>query len=336
MKRKHFLHAACAMLTALTLAACGDNGSTGGGTTTGASTGPGANAGTKHLTIGFAQTGAESDWRAANTASVQAEAAKRGDTLNFIAADGKPDNQIKALQTFIAQGVDVIMLDPLVDTGWTPILKEAKAAKIPVIIADRRIDSPEDLYVTFVGSDFIEEGKRAGEWLVKKTGGKAVIAELQGSLGAAPANDRKKGFEDAIKSHPDMKIVLSQTGEFTRAKGKEVMETFLKSAEGKNITALFAHNDDMALGAIQAIKDAGKQPGKDIIVVSVDGVKAALEAISRGEINCTVECNPLLGPTLFDMAHKIAAGQEVPKTTYSKEELFDETNVKEALPNRKY
>lgn len=289
------------------------------------------------LVVGFAQVGAESAWRTANSKSIRDEAAKRGIDLKFSDAQQKQENQIKAVRSFIAQKVDVIILAPVVETGFEPVLREAKQAGIPVILSDRRADVSDDsLYVTFIGADFIQEGRRAGKFLVDKTGGKAVIAELQGTPGSAPANDRKKGFEEIIKDHPDMKVVLSQTGDFTRAKGKEVMEAFLKSPEGKNINALYAHNDDMALGAIQAIEAAGLKPGKDIVIVSVDGVKSAFEAMAEGKINCTVECNPLIGPQLFDLVGKVAAKQSVPKRVDVQEGVYTQEQAAAALPTRQY
>lgn len=289
------------------------------------------------LTVGFAQVGAESGWRTANTNSIQSEAKARGITLNFADAQQKQENQIRALRSFIAQHVDVIALSPVVKTGWEPVLNEAKRAHIPVIFSDRNADVPDDLYATFIGSDFVEEGRRAGNWLAKATNGKAMIAELQGTTGADPANDRKKGFEEAISKFPDMKIIKSQTGDFTRTGGKQVMEAFLKSPEGKQITAVFSHNDDMALGAIQALEEAGIKPGVDIKIVSIDGIKPAFEAILAGKLNCTVECNPLLGPQLFDAAAKLAAGQPVPKRITSQEGIFDQSTVTpEIVASRKY
>src|SRR5205823_12926261 len=188
------------------------------------------------------------------------------------------------------------------ESGWETVLREAKAAKIPVILTDRAVNvKDESLWVTFMGSDFLEEGRKAGRWLVEKmkdAKGDVNIVELQGTVGSAPAIDRKKGFEEILKGKDKYKIIRSQTGDFTRAKGKEVMEAFLK-AEGKKINVLFAHNDDMAIGAIQAIEAAGLKPGKDIVIVSIDGVKGAFEAMMQGKLNVTVECNPLLGPTLM-------------------------------------
>jgi len=289
------------------------------------------------LVVGFAQVGAESAWRTANTESIKSEAAKRGIELKFSDAQQKQENQIKAVRSFIAQKVDVIILAPVVEAGFEPVLKEAKRAKIPVILSDRRAKVTDDsLYVTFIGSDFVEEGRRAAQFLVEKMNGKAVIAELEGTPGSAPANDRKKGFDEVIAKHPDMKVIMSQTGDFTRAHGKEVMEAFLKSPEGKSINVLFAHNDDMALGAIQAIEAAGRKPGQDIVIVSIDGVKAAFEAMAEGKLNCTVECNPLIGPQLFDLVQAVAAGKEVPKRVDAQEGVHTQEHAKEELPNRKY
>jgi galactofuranose transport system substrate-binding protein len=284
--------------------------------------------GNKPLVVGFSQTGAESGWRTANTKSIKDEAAKRGVTLKFSDAQGDQENQIRALRSFIQQRVDVIAVAPITVNGWEPVLEEAKKAGIPVILTDRvvKVDDPS-LYVTFIGSDFVEEGRRAAEWLAKKAGGKAQIAELQGTPGAAPAIDRKKGFEEEIAKHPDMKIIKSQSGNFERGKGKEVMEAFLRSAEGSKITALYAHNDDMALGAIQAIEAAGKKPGKDILIVSIDGVRDAFQAMLDGKLNCSVECNPLLGPQLFDTIEKVKRGETVPKHIKTEEGLFEQSQV---------
>lgn len=289
------------------------------------------------IVVGFSQIGAESDWRKANTESIRGEADARDNIeLKFDDGQQKQENQIRAVRNFIAQGVDVIILAPVVETGWEPVLKEAKDADIPVIVSDRRPDVPEDYYVTFIGSDFVEEGRRAARFLVEKMGGQAVIAELTGTPGSAPANDREKGFAEIIDQESGMEVIYSQTGNFTRAQGKEVMEALLKSPEGKRINALYAHNDDMALGAIQAIEEAGLKPGEDIIIVSIDGVKAAFEAMVAGKLNCTVECNPLLGPQLFDAVEKIVAGESVPKRIETEEGVFTQEQAEAELPKRKY
>lgn len=289
----------------------------------------------KKIVVGFSQVGAESGWRTANTESIISEAKKRGIELKFSDAQQKQENQIKAIRSFIAQKVDVIGFSPVVVTGWEPVLNEAKRAKIPVILSDRAIDSKDtSLYVTFIGSDFIEEGRRAARFMIERKW-KGNIVELQGTVGSAPAIDRKAGFAEIMKSHPEFKIIKSQSGDFTRSKGKEVMEAFLK-AEGKNINILFAHNDDMAIGAIQAIEEYGLKPGKDIKIVSIDGVRAAFEAMIQGKLNCTVECNPLLGPQFFDAVEKIMAKKPLPKRIVVKEGVYPMETAKEVLPTRKY
>lgn len=293
-------------------------------------------ASSSQLTVGFSQIGAESGWRTAETNSIRSEAETRGVNLKFSDAQQKQENQIKAIRTFIAQKVDAIILAPVVETGWEQVLKEAKRASIPVILVDRGVNVSDDsLYTTLIASDFVEEGRMAGKWLAEKLGGKGNIVELQGTPGAAPAIDRQKGFMEVISAKPEMRVIKSQTGDFTRAKGKEVMEAFLK-AEGKNINALYAHNDDMALGAIQAIEEAGLKPGKDIIVISIDGVRGAFEAMIEGKLNATVECNPLLGPPAFDAIEKVRKGETLPKKTIVQDKLFDQSVAKDVIGERKY
>jgi ABC-type sugar transport system substrate-binding protein len=292
------------------------------------------------LVMGFSQVGAESEWRSANTRSVKEAAGQQGITLRFADAQQRQENQVKAIRSFIAQKVDVIAFSPVVESGWETVLREAKAAKIPVILTDRAVKvSDPALYATFIGSDFVEEGRRAGRWLLeraKKNPERAVnIVELQGTVGSAPAIDRKAGFEEVIKANPKLKITRSQTGDFTRTKGKEVMEAFLKG-EGKHIDVLFAHNDDMAIGAIQAIEEAGLKPGVDIIVISIDGVKGAFQAMAAGKLNVTVECNPLLGPQLMAVARDVVAGKPVPKRITVVEGVFTADTAARELPNRKY
>lgn len=294
----------------------------------------------KPLVIGFSQVGAESEWRTANTRSIKEAAQQAGITLKFADAQQKQENQVKAIRSFIAQRVDVIAFSPVVESGWETVLREAKAAKIPVILTDRAVNvSDKSLYVTFLGSDFVEEGRRAGRWLVeraKKTPERTFnIVELQGTVGSAPAIDRKKGFEEAIAGNPKLKVIRSQTGDFTRAKGKEVMEAFLKS-QGKAINVLYAHNDDMAIGAIQAIEEAGLKPGTDIIIVSIDGVRGAFEAMLAGKLNVTVECSPLLGPQLMQVARDVVAGKPVPARIVTEEGVFPAEVAAKELPRRKY
>jgi simple sugar transport system substrate-binding protein len=294
----------------------------------------------KKITLGFSQIGAESEWRTSNSESIKQAAKDAGIDLKFSDAQQKQENQIKAIRSFIAQRVDVIAFSPVVESGWETVLKEAKAAKIPVILSDRAVDVKDDtLWVSFMGSDFVEEGRRAGTWLVEylnKQGvkGDVNIVELQGTVGSAPAIDRKKGFEEILKSHPNLKVTRSQTGDFTRAKGKEVMEAFLKA--DKSIKVLFAHNDDMAIGAIQAIEEAGLKPGKDITIVSIDAVKGAFEAMMAGKLNCSVECSPLLGPQLMQAVKDLKAGKTLPKRIVTKEGVFPAEVAAKEFPNRKY
>lgn len=289
----------------------------------------------KHLVVGFAQTGAESVWRVANTNSIKSEAEKRGIELKFADGQGKQERQIQALRSFVAQHVDYIVLAPIVETGWDPVLRDAQRAKIPVIVMDRKVSSDESLYACFVGSDFYKEGEMAAEWLAKNAGGRTQIVELQGTPGSAAANERRKAFADALAKHPELKIIDSQSGDFRRSGGKEVMEAFLKK-HGKNIQIVYAHNDDMALGAIQAIEEAGMKPGKDILIVSVDAVKEAVQAVADGKMNCTVECNPLFGPKIFDTIEQLRKGEKVPRVSYNKDELFDSTNAAARVASRQY
>src|SRR5262245_36866218 len=303
-----------------------------------------ANGGNPQIVLGFSQIGAESEWRTANTRSIQEAAPAAGITLRFSDAQQKQENQIKALRSFISQRVDVIAFSPVVETGWETVLREAKAAKIPVILTDRAVEVSDDsLYLSLMGSDFVEEGRKAGRWLVdyytsgpgKDTQGDVRVVELQGTVGSAPANDRKRRFAEIIAADPRYKITRSQTGDFTRAKGKEVMEAFLK-AEGRNINVLFAHNDDMAIGAIQAIEEAGLKPGSDIIIISIDGVKGAFEAMIAGKLNVTVECSPLLGPQLMAAVKDVVAGKTLPKRIVTEESVFPMEVAAQELPKRKY
>jgi simple sugar transport system substrate-binding protein len=293
----------------------------------------------KPIVLGFSQVGAESEWRTANTESIKSAAKDAGIELKFSDAQQKQENQIKAIRSFIAQKVDVIAFSPVVESGWETVLREAKAAKIPVVLTDRSVNVKDtSLYVSFMGSDFVEEGRKAGRWLVenmKGTSGQVNIVELQGTVGSAPAIDRKKGFEEIIKADPKFKIIRSQTGDFTRAKGKEVMEAFLK-AEGKKINVLFAHNDDMAIGAIQAIEEAGMKPAKDITIISIDAVKGAFEAMMAGKLNVSVECSPLLGPQLMAAVKDIKAGKPVQKRIVTEEGIFPMEVAAKEFPKRKY
>jgi galactofuranose transport system substrate-binding protein len=299
----------------------------------------------KKIVVGFSQVGAESEWRNADTISVQ-NAFNDDMDMQLIYSDAqqKQENQIKALRSFISRKVDVIVFTAIVQTGYGPVLTEAKKAGIPVIMIDRDVAKEDQgLRMTIMGSDFVKEGEKAGTWLadyLKKQGlddgSKPInIVELQGTVGSDPATQRKTGFGTILAQHSNWKITRSQTGNFTRSEGKSVMEAFLKA--DKNIQVLFAHNDDMALGAIQAIKEAGLKPGKDIIIVSIDGVKGAFQAIVAGELNCTVECNPLLGPQAVQAVRDLIIDKKkLPARIWTIEGIFDATNAAKELPNRQY
>jgi ABC-type sugar transport system substrate-binding protein len=290
------------------------------------------------IVLGFSQIGAESEWRTANSESIKAAAKTSNIDLRFADAQQKQENQIKALRGFIAQKVDVIAFSPVVETGWDTVLEEAKTAGIPVILTDRAVSSDPSLYVGFIGSDFVEEGRKAARWVVQQFPDpkQAVnIVELEGTVGSAPANDRKKGFAEILAAHPNFRIVRSQSGDFTRSKGKEAMEAILKAETGK-IHVLYAHNDDMAIGAIQAIEEAGLEPGKGILIVSIDAVKGAFEAMIAGKLNATIECNPLLGPHLMVAVTEVVAGRPIPKRIVVEEAMFTMDTAKQHIQSRKY
>ncbi len=235
----------------------------------------------------------------------------------------------------IAQKVDAIFLAPRSEKPLAQAVLKAKAAGIPVILLDRNVDQtiakPGQDYVTFIGSDFIEEGKRAAEWLIKATNGKGTIIQLEGTVGSTPAQDRKTGFEEAIKASPDLKIVASQTGDFARDKGRQVMETLLQA--NPDVTAVYAHNDEMAIGAIAALEAAGKVPGKDVIIVSIDGTRDALQAIIDGKMGATVECNPRFGPQAFDTLEAYIKGEQIPAKIVNQDKFFDKSNATEEIKN---
>ena len=304
--------------------------------------------GDKQITMGFSQIGAESEWRTANTESIKQAAKDAGVNLQFSDAQQKQENQIKAIRSFIAQGVDIIAFVPIVETGWDTVLKEAKDAKIPVIVVDRDVKVSDDsLYVAKIGTDSVAEGKKVFQWIDEymaknnkkpRSGDKFNIVELEGTVGSSVAIRRQEGFKDAMAASQNAgkyNLLASQTGEFTRQKGQEVMESFLKSDRDK-IDILFAQNDDMALGAIQAIEAAGLKPGKDITIISIDGVKGMFQAMIEGKSNCTVECNPLQGPLLMETAKKILAGEKVEKLVYVDEGIFPADVAEKTLPERKY
>jgi simple sugar transport system substrate-binding protein len=303
----------------------------------------GAYAAPKKIVVGFSQVGSESEWRDADTISVQNTFNEDPDViLIYSDAQQKQENQIKAIRTFIARKVDVILFTAIVETGYGPVLQEAQKAHIPVIMIDRDVaEADRHLRLTIMGSDFHKEGQKAGLWLadyLKKQGyddSKPLnIVQIEGTTGSAPAIDRAAGFAEIVAQHPSWKITRSQTGDFTTDGGKAVMEAFLKA--DRTIQVVWAHNDGMALGAEQAIKEAGLKPGKDIIVIGADGVKGAFQAMIAGEQNASIECNPLLGPQALQAVKDLMAGKKLPPRIWTIEGVFDQTNAAAALPTRQY
>ncbi|MBX0331240.1 ABC transporter substrate-binding protein [Oscillochloris sp. ZM17-4] len=287
------------------------------------------------LVVGFAQIGAESEWRTANTRSIQDTAIRLGVELKFADGQQQQENQIKQIRSFIAQRVDVIGVSPVVETGWDAVFSEVKQAGIPLILLDRHADVSDDLFSAFIGSDFVLEGQRACVEMAKLLDGQGNIVVLEGTAGSAPTVDRRAGFESCLHQRPGMQVIARQYGDFIRARGKEVMKTFLQTY-GSQIDALFAQNDDMALGAIEAIEEYGLRPGVDIKIVSVDAVRGAFEAMLAGKLNATIECNPLLGPQFFETALKLANGDPVQKWVKSDEGIFRQDTAAQELPKRKY
>ncbi len=265
------------------------------------------------LTIGFSQIGSESAWRTSFTEAVIAEAEARGINLLFSDARQSQENQIAAIRAWLAQGdVDAIILAPVIESGWDNVLEEAADAGVPVIIVDRNVDSDPSLFVTRVSSDFVHEGRLAAAWLVQATSGNCNIVELYGTVGSAAAEDRHTGFAEVISLFSDMEIIRSQTGNFVRTEGKSVMASILSSEDSANICAVFAHNDDMAIGAVEAIREAGLVPGVDILIVSVDAIPDVFDSMDAGDINATVELSPFMGVPAFDAVVAHLNGEELP------------------------
>jgi len=324
---------ALAVLIALTLvfvmvAACADGGGGGGSDT---------------ITVGFSQIGSESDWRVGNTVSVTNAIEGAGWELLFDDANQQQENQITALRNFITQGVDYIVFGPIVETGWDAVLQEVKDAGIPLIMIDRTINMPnqEEFYVSWITNNFEEEGVAAAEWLIAflehegRMGEDINIVELQGTVGSGPQIYRMQGFHNTVRAHSNLAIRQSETGNFETEEGKRVMETFLQVAasDGYSIDVVFAHNDGMALGAIQAIREAGLNPGTDIIIIGIDAVKTAFEAIIAGDMNATVECSPLLGPLVVQVIQDLEAGRTPPKTIINPRGTFD-MSLYQVFPDR--
>ena len=295
------------------------------------------------IVVGYAQVGSESDWRTTNTQSFKnIFTEENGYYLIFEDGQQKQENQVKAIRNFILQDVDYIILDPVVETGWEAVLEEAKEAGIPVILSDRTVEvGDESLYSCWVGSNFCEEGIKAGEWLenyLKEQGKEDEtihLVTLQGTSGSSAQIGRSDGFEKILKKHSDWVMLEKQSGDFTQAKGQEVMESFLK--QNKDIDVVVAQNDNMAFGAIDALKAAGKTPGKDVTIISFDAIKAALKKVQSGEINAEFECNPLHGPRVAELAKKIMKGEKVDKIQYVDEQVFTKDNTtKEVINKRAY
>jgi galactofuranose transport system substrate-binding protein len=289
------------------------------------------------ISVGFAQTGSESGWRSANTESMKtAFSEANGFDLTFNAADNDPAAQIAAVRSFINQGVDAIVMAPIVEDGWEDVLQEAADAGIPVILEDRTVTAPDSLFASWVGLDFRKEGVTAGEWAKEQFGDTATkMVVLEGTTGSAPANDRAEGFDEAIAGSQIEKID-SQTGDFTRDGGKKVMEGFLQKYGADGIDLVYAHNDDMALGAIEAIEAAGAVPGEDIKIISIDAVHDGMQALIDGKINYIVECNPLLGELAAGLVKDVLAGNPVEKAIYVEDGNFTQEQAAAVIDSRLY
>ncbi|CAM4222251.1 simple sugar transport system substrate-binding protein [Paenibacillus endophyticus] len=293
----------------------------------------------QQIVVGFSQLGSESDWRKANTESIRDAAKEAGIQLMFENAEQSQEKQFEAIRGFIKQRVDVIAVSPVIESGWEPILHEARMAGIPVILSDRAVEvNDASLYITTIGSDFYEEGEKAGKYLLDKLSGEPGpigIVELQGTEGSSPTIERGKGFRDIIKQRGDLIIRRAEPADFTIEQGRETMTSFLEEM-GSDIKVLFAHNDDMALGAIEAIEAYGLVPGKDIVIISVDGTRKAFEMMVAGKINCIVECNPLLGPILMQAVKEVMDGRSLPKRIVPQESVYTEGVAEKEVLNRPY
>lgn len=292
----------------------------------------------RSIVLGFAQVGSESEWRIANTKSIKMAAVKAGIDLVFEDGKQRQENEIAAIRSFIRRKVDVIAFSPVVESGWEEVLREAKDAGIPVILSDRAVDLKDDsLWLSFMGSDFVEEGRRAARWLIEncKATGSFNIVELRGTIGSAPAIDRTIGFEEVLKAYPKYKIVASESGDFLNVQGYEVMKKILARKHPK-IDAVFAHNDDMAIGAIKAMEELGLRPGKDIYIVSIDAAHGAFKAMIEGKLSCAIECNPLLGPQLMKAVQDYMNGKDLPIRMITSEGIFPAATARRDIIEREY
>ena len=327
MKKRVVSMLLCVAMTAAMVAGCGSSSSGDSSSDSGEDSGS-----SDVITVGFSQVGAESDWRTANTESMQETFTEEdGYELIFDDAQQKQENQITAIRNFIQQEVDYILLAPVTESGWDTVLQEAYDADIPVIIVDRMVDvSNDDLYTTWIGTDSLLEGRKAAEWLNAYATAKGWdaselnIAHIQGTMGSTAQIGRTQGLEEGVEKY-GWDLLEQQSGEFTQAKGQEVMESMLKKYD--NINVVYCENDNEAFGAIDAIEAAGKTVGTDIaageiLVISFDTTNAGLTNVLEGKIACDVECNPLHGPRAEALIQALEAGEEVEKLNYVDEEIF--------------
>ncbi|MCB1992714.1 MAG: ABC transporter substrate-binding protein [Geminicoccaceae bacterium] len=280
--------------------------------------------------VGFAQMESNNPWRIAETKSFHDTAEECGWDLIATDAAGSAAKQVADVDSMIAQGIDVLFLPPREEKPLIPAVMKAKAAGIPTFLVDRSVDpnvaqAGRD-YVAFLGSDFVDQGRRVAEWTLENFDGeKGIIVELEGTTGSSPANDRKKGFDDVMAQHDNMEIVASQSGDFARDLGRQVMETLLQAHPDVNI--VYAHNDEMAIGAIQALELAGRKPGEDILVVSIDGTRDALQAIIDGKMGVTVESSPFFGPLACETMKRYAAGETIEPWVQVSDRIFTKENA---------
>lgn len=290
------------------------------------------------ITVGYSQVGQESQWRLANTRSIQEAAESFNIRLLFDDANQSQEKQIAAIRHFIEEKVDVIVVSPVVENGWDQVLLEAKAAGIPVVMSDRKIEAGEDLTTTYIGADFLEEGRRAMRWLkdnVKTDKGNLNILEIQGNKGASPTEERRIGFAEIMKDYPEYRLIYTDYGDYTYEGGKRIIEEYLQKKEW-DVDIIYSQNDDMALGAIEALEEHGINPGVDVKIVSVDGTKDAFQAMIEGKLNCAVECNPLLGEPLMKAVRDMAAGKIMPLRIITEEKVYDQTMAESELKSRAY
>ena len=281
------------------------------------------------VVVGFSQLGAESSWRIANTASMEQAAKAAGYGLMMENANQKQEKQIDAIRSFIAYRVDVIVFSPIVQTGWDNVLAEAKQADIPVIIMDRMIDTQDDsLYRAYVGADFYAEGVRAGEYLIRKADALGAdhlrIVEICGTTGSTPRQDRQRGFMDVIGKDERFTVIESVDGDFLQSKGEECMRELLQKYGTDGIDVIYSHNDAMTLGALNVLEKEETAGSKDMIIITVDGEKDAVDALKAGKINCVVQCTPHLGPSVMKLVRDVTAGKEIPKVYHPDEGAFSD------------